>query len=276
MAANSKDKFLSYLQVTYDVDYSRPHSIKTKPPIFDRLRSGHIIASQKSHVTGYCLSYESQEEYNEATSKSLSVDVNYGAFKASGSMSTQSSRSRKKKMFRFDQRVVAEQHEVQLNMTALIKPQKILGEDIIGLINDEDFEMEDFTSICGPFIATKVVLGGIMENTVFVEQDGRTSKDQVEAKISASYGGLIGGASASASGSSSSASWNSNVRITQQFHCEGGNTSIWLDYDGPGKEGNYKKIRKKWTDSIDDSNLYPVRVKFEAARVLASMLSIVC
>jgi len=172
-------------------------------------------------------------------------------------MSASTESSSKIKTARIDVCIKATTKTAQASAGMQLTPHKFLNETVADFIKEST--PEDITENVGVFYAQSFELGGLFRKTYVMEMQESDTSSSITAELKASYGpGLVGKVSGSAKMEYGTRSSNKNAKMKTTWHCEGGDTTVWLGCSGPG---NIDSTQSDWAQSMNDTNLFCYNMK---------------
>jgi len=243
------------LKYTYNVDFTKPYFLAKHFSIFDVDRK--VVAQAPENACDAEITYsDSKNTVAKSIAASCSIEGSYMAFSGKASMGLSATSNSQTHTIRIDARVRARSYACSAKGRFRMSPHKFLEDGVADYINDES--PEDIVDMLGCFYAYKCALGGVFEKSYIMEATEDDDEQSVHAELEASYGGLFS-VSGSAQMKATSRKSNKNCRMTIKWHCEGGNTKLWLGCN----RSNFEATQKAWAATVDDSNLFVYGLKLQ-------------
>jgi len=237
----------SRIRYGFKVDANEPKFVKATMPLFSDTLPRQVLAHRQADSR--IVAASSHEETAQSFSLSASVEGNYKAFEGAVRTSTNSMNSKQVKKMRIDKEVLAMVSKVGMTEPG---PHAYLTDTARNFLLVE--APEKITQTYGEFYATELVLGGVFQSTFVKEHNEFTSMMDFKAEVEASYSWLIASASVSAATHIRNEREGQSTAIDVQVKAQGGDVNKCLGLS----EDNLQSVQREWSETVDDSNSYPV------------------
>ena len=187
----------------------------------------------------------------------LGVKGNYGAFSGSASMSVSHNSDSSIKTVRLDAKCLAGISLVSAIGDFNSFPHERLSDSFKKAV--ELLSCEEFSSKIGIFYATDIHLGGRINKSYTMQATKEDTEVSVKAELEASYGAGCWGVTGTASNSVTNRTSNEKSSMKTEWRAQGGDTKIWLGCSF-GPDSDAESVAKKWADSVNESNAYPINM----------------
>ena len=243
---------------SFVVDPSSPSHLKLKDKIFDVDFSkdvGYYPRNFMEMTTDYT---DSKYTASKKVAADFGVEGNYGAFSGSASMNVTHDTESLIKTVRLDAKCLAGIALISPIGDFNCFPHEKLSKSFKKAV--ETLSCDDFATRVGIFYATDIYLGGRIRKSYTMQATEEDDEASVKAELEASYGVGCWGTTGITSNSLTKRTSNENSIMKTEWRAQGGNTKAWLGLSFGPNDNNAESVAKKWAESVNTSNAYPINM----------------
>ena len=243
---------------SFVVDPSSPSHLKLKDKIFDVDFSkdvGYYPRNFMEMTTDYT---DCKYTASKKVAADFGVEGNYGAFAGSASMNVTHDTESLIKTVRLDAKCLAGIALVSPIGDFNCFPHERLSKSFKKAV--ETLSCYEFATRVGIFYATDIYLGGRIRKSYTMQATEEDDEASVKAELEASYGVGCWGTTGITSNSLTKRTSNENSIMKTEWRAQGGDTKAWLGLSFGPNDNNAEGVAKKWAESVNTSNAYPINM----------------